>query len=95
MIVRVEDWDGQPAIRLPDEIVKEMSLKEGSEVEVIFSNDHMSIERPRRQQLRLEDLLAGITPENLHGEWDIGPPVGREILEPYEPSETLQHPQKG
>jgi antitoxin component of MazEF toxin-antitoxin module len=28
----------------------------------------------------LAELLAGITPENLHGEWAPGPPAGAEIL---------------
>ena len=28
----------------------------------------------------LADLLAGITPENLHGEWAAGPPAGVELL---------------
>ena len=28
----------------------------------------------------LADLLAGITPDNLHGEWASGPPAGAEIL---------------
>ena len=27
----------------------------------------------------LEELVAGITPENRHEEWDIGPPVGNEV----------------
>ena len=34
--------------------------------------------RPRRTEYTLEELLAQITPENLHGETDWGPPVGRE-----------------
>jgi antitoxin component of MazEF toxin-antitoxin module len=33
---------------------------------------------PRRY--RLKDLLAGITPDNLHGELLHGPPVGKEHL---------------
>jgi antitoxin component of MazEF toxin-antitoxin module len=32
----------------------------------------------------LEELLAGITPENLHPEIDWGPDVGNEIIPPYE-----------
>jgi antitoxin component of MazEF toxin-antitoxin module len=28
----------------------------------------------------LAELLAGITPENLHGEWAAGPPAGAELL---------------
>lgn len=27
----------------------------------------------------LQDLLDGITPENIHGEVDFGPPLGREV----------------
>jgi antitoxin component of MazEF toxin-antitoxin module len=33
-----------------------------------------------KQQLNLEDLLAQITPSNLHGEVQFGRPVGQEIL---------------
>jgi hypothetical protein len=33
--------------------------------------------------LTLEELVAQITDENRHEEIDWGPPVGREILEPY------------
>ncbi|KVP14764.1 hypothetical protein WJ85_13600 [Burkholderia ubonensis] len=29
----------------------------------------------------LDELLASVTPGNLHGEVDFGPPVGREILD--------------
>ena len=28
----------------------------------------------------LDGLLVGITPDNLHGEWAEGPPVGSELL---------------
>lgn len=31
----------------------------------------------------LEELVAAITPENVHPEIDIGPAVGRETLEDY------------
>jgi antitoxin component of MazEF toxin-antitoxin module len=33
--------------------------------------------RPRKYTL--QQLLAGVTPENLHPEFDTGPPVGREV----------------
>jgi antitoxin component of MazEF toxin-antitoxin module len=36
-------------------------------------------ERPRRKY-RLRDLLAQITPENVHPETDWGRPVGKEVL---------------
>jgi antitoxin component of MazEF toxin-antitoxin module len=41
------------------------------------------VRRSRRKsgapKLSLEELLAVITPENLHEETDFGPPVGKEI----------------
>ena len=38
------------------------------------------IEPLSRPDYRLDDLLSGITPENLHDEVDFGAPVGREAL---------------
>lgn len=35
---------------------------------------------PPSRSKTLADLLAGITPDNLHGEWLTGPPVGAEQL---------------
>lgn len=32
-----------------------------------------------RPSYSLDELLAGITPENCHAEIDFGPPVGKEI----------------
>jgi antitoxin MazE len=36
--------------------------------------------QPRPRKYSLKQLLAGITPENLHPEQFPGPPVGREAL---------------
>lgn len=33
-----------------------------------------------RKKKTLAELVAGITPENLHGEWDTGPDVGKEVV---------------
>ena len=49
-----------------------------------FANETIVIERISDTELRLRkkktlaELVAGITPENLHGEWDTGPDVGKE-----------------
>ena len=51
-----------------------------------FANETVVIERVGPNELRLRkkkslaQLIAGITPENLHGEWDTGPGVGQEAL---------------
>lgn len=49
-----------------------------------FANETVVIERLGPNELRLRKkkklakLVAGITPINVHGEWDTGPDVGNE-----------------
>lgn len=51
-----------------------------------FANETIVIERIGANELRLRkkktlaQLVAGVTPENLHGEWDTGPDVGKEVV---------------
>jgi antitoxin component of MazEF toxin-antitoxin module len=51
-----------------------------------FANETVVIERVGPNELRLRkkkklaELIAAITPENLHGEWDTGPDVGKEVV---------------
>jgi antitoxin component of MazEF toxin-antitoxin module len=51
-----------------------------------FANETVVIERVSANELRLRkkkslaQLVAGITADNLHGEWDTGPAVGKEVL---------------
>jgi hypothetical protein len=49
-----------------------------------FANETVVIERINANELRLRkkkktlaQLVAGITPDNLHGEWDTGPDLGK------------------
>lgn len=47
-----------------------------------------------REVDELQELIAGITSENLHNEVSFGPPVGREVWPPFDdaPSELGIHP---
>ena len=70
MIVGTRKADRRGRIVLPDD----------------FANETLVLERVGPGELRirkkktLAQLVAGITPENLHGEWDTGPAVGREVV---------------
>lgn len=50
-----------------------------------FANKTVVIKRISDSEVRvrkkntLAQLVAGITPETLHGEWDTGPDVGKEV----------------
>jgi hypothetical protein len=45
-----------------------------------FEPTEFDIENTSLSGILLDELLAQITPENLHGEIDFGNPVGRELL---------------
>lgn len=70
MIVATRKADQRARLVLPDD----------------FANETVIIERINKNELRvrkkktLAQLVAGITPENLHGEWDTGPEVGKEVV---------------
>lgn len=75
----VKKWGNSPAIRLPAAVMEAAHLSLEQAVEVRAENGRIIIE-PAAPVYRLDDLLAGITPRNLHGEQDFGLPQGRELL---------------
>ncbi len=77
MNAQVGKWGNSLAVRIPGAYAKDLGLKEGMDLDVSLVEGGLLL-RPRREGYTLEELLARITPENLHGETDWGPPVGRE-----------------
>jgi antitoxin MazE len=70
-------------IPIPLEFLRRHRLEAGSHVLIHEEADAIVIrpaDSPARivQPKRLDALLEAITPENLHGEWQTGPAVGRE-----------------
>ena len=79
MLTKVQKWGNSLAICIPKELADEIGLEVGSEVELRVVNGCLKIYPPGTPRYTLEELVAQITPENRHEEWDIGPPVGKEI----------------
>lgn len=79
MRARIQKWGNNLAICIPDGLANEIELIVGSEVEVHVENGCLQIYPPGAPRYTLEELVAQITPENRHEEWDTGPPVGKEI----------------
>ena len=79
MNMYVRKWGNSAAVRIPAAVLDAAGLKADDAVEVHEEDGRVVIEKARPQPITLEWLLAGITPENLHGEVDFGPPVGREF----------------
>ncbi|MFO0967751.1 MAG: AbrB/MazE/SpoVT family DNA-binding domain-containing protein [Gemmataceae bacterium] len=77
MTTQVGKWGNSLAVRIPGTYAKELDLEEGVELEVTRVKDGLLLKR-RTREYTLEELLRKITPENIHGETDWGPPVGKE-----------------
>lgn len=79
MATKIQKWGNSLAVRLPKEMADKLSLKEGSWVELISRMDSLVMKHVNEPELNLKEMLAKIKPENLHEEWDMGPPRGKEI----------------
>ncbi len=72
MLTKVQKWDGDLGVRLPESVAREAAVEEGTPVEVSFSKGQVVIAPVSESKPRLQDLLAQITPENVHEEVDFG-----------------------
>jgi antitoxin MazE len=79
MVGNVAKWGNSLAVRIPQHLAKEIGLSDGAEVEIVAIDGNLTIKPRRQKQYSLEELIAGITPENLHAEIDTGVSVGEEI----------------
>jgi antitoxin MazE len=79
MRTRVQKWGNSLALRIPKSFAAEAGLAEDSAVDLSLTEGKLVIQQVSEEPLRLEELLRRVTEENLHGEWDTGPAVGREI----------------
>jgi antitoxin MazE len=79
MKTRVQKWGNSLALRIPKSFAAEAGLQENAPVELSLVEGKLVIQPVVPQPPTLEDLLRGVTDQNLHGEWDTGPAVGREV----------------
>jgi antitoxin MazE len=76
---RVQKWGNSLALRIPKSFAAEAGLTNNSPVSLSLVRGKLVIQPLPAERPTLEELLEGVTDENLHGEWDTGPAVGKEI----------------
>jgi antitoxin MazE len=79
MVGNIAKWGNSLAVRIPQHLAKEIGLSDGVEVEIVAIDGNLTIKPRRQKQYSLEELIAGITPENRHTEIDTGMSVGEEV----------------
>jgi antitoxin MazE len=79
MRTRVRKWGNSLAIRIPKPFATDIGLECDSPVEVSLDDGRLVVAPLVEPALTLEYLLAQVTEDNLHGETQTGPAVGREV----------------
>jgi len=77
MEAMVQKWGNSLGIRIPNLIVREFSLKNGSVVNINDNGNEITIKPVKKS--RLSEMLNNINDENIHGEITTTGPVGKEI----------------
>jgi antitoxin MazE len=76
----IKKWGNSPALRLNAAVMRSAQFNIDQLVSVKVQKGRIVIEPMIRTEYQLEELLAGITSKNLHGESDFGKPIGKELI---------------
>ena len=79
MLATISKWGNSRALRIPKDLALETGLDFDTRVELQVVDGHLLVKPMDEPHYTLEELVARITPENRHDEWDTGPAVGAEI----------------
>ncbi|MFF2483523.1 AbrB/MazE/SpoVT family DNA-binding domain-containing protein [Paenibacillus sp. NPDC058071] len=79
MSTTIQKWGNSLGIRIPSQIAERIAVSQGSEVDLVVSDDHTLIVIPKKKKPTLEDLLAQCKSDNRHDEIDFGV-EGKELL---------------
>jgi antitoxin MazE len=76
-------WGNSLALRVPKALAQEIGAVVGKAANMEVRDGKLVVEiakpKRRRRRYNLEQLVAGISPENRHRELEWGPPVGNEV----------------
>ena len=78
MKVQFAKWGNSVGLRVPAKVADELGIVPGSIADLEIRKDRMVI-TPRSHAYQLDDLLAGITSDNLHNEVSTGESIGAEV----------------
>ncbi len=77
METKIQKWGNSLGVRIPGNIVKDLSLKNGSLVDIEEISNKIVI-KPKENN-NLDEMIDSITESNVHSELDFGDTEGNEI----------------
>ena len=78
MLTKIQKWGNSLGLRIPKSFADETQIQAGSTVDISLDNGRLTVRPVRSPSYRLEELLSGVTRDNLHEEVATGDAVGRE-----------------
>jgi antitoxin MazE len=80
MKTRVQKWGNSLAVRIPKSFAADVGLEPNSAVDMSLVKGSVVVTPIAQRPVLLKELLRGVTNENLPGEWNTGPTIGKEVL---------------
>ena len=80
MQTKVQKWGNSLALRIPKSFALNVNIKQNELVDLSIDDGKLIITPITEKEYSLKELLAGVSEDNLHGEFDTGTPVGKELL---------------
>ena len=77
---KVQKWGNSLGVRIPRVLAEEVGFGAGTEVSLTAKDGELVLRPFVPSRLRLADLLADVTPENIHACIDTGDSVGAEAF---------------
>ena len=78
MTTKLQKWGNSYAVRIPKNLVQDLDLEQGADVEIKYHNQSLVIKPKKQKEYSLKELIKGITPKNRHKVVFDGQDVGKE-----------------
>ena len=66
---QIAKWGSSLVVRIPKPVAEQWGVQEGSPIDIVPHGDQIVL---RKRTYELDAMLAQVTPEKLHSEWDTG-----------------------
>ena len=78
MQTKIKKWGNSLALRIPKSFALNANLRQNELVDISIDKEKIIITPIGEKEYSLDELLEGVSEDNLHGEFDTGVPVGKE-----------------
>jgi antitoxin MazE len=79
MQTKITKWGNSLALRIPKSFALNANLRQNELVDLSIEKEKIILTPINKKEYSLKELLDKVTESNLHGEFDTGKPVGKEI----------------